>query len=69
MILMRAISIMRAIGRGGGPEIETFFVPERATSKSSEWHLGPKNSNGLSIGFAGIKIIRSERHVKKQVHW
>ncbi len=34
MIWMRAISITRAIGMGG-PEIETFLDPERATSEAS----------------------------------
>jgi hypothetical protein len=34
MILMRAISISRAIGRGG-PEIDTFLGPEMAMSKAS----------------------------------
>ncbi len=34
MILMRLISILKNIRRGG-PEIETFLCPEMATSKAS----------------------------------
>ncbi len=35
MILMRATSITRALGRGRALKIETFFYPEMATSEAS----------------------------------
>ncbi len=58
-----------------GPEIETFVGPEMARAKRVLFGpkkveiSGPTPSNGLSNGFARIKIIKSKSHVNKQVHW
>jgi hypothetical protein len=51
MTLMRALPFLRPL-EGVGPEIETFLGPEMATS------------DGLSNGFACIKIIKSKRQIK-----
>ncbi len=64
MNLMRATSITRAIGRGGGVlKIETLFLgAELAASEASAiWaQISPSN------GFARIKIIKSKRHINNR---
>ncbi len=51
-----------------GPEMETSEASAIWAPKKS-WFLGPTPSNGLSNGFARVKIIKSKRHINKQVHW
>ncbi len=60
MILMRALSITRAIGRGLDLEIET-FGPEKVEI------LGPTPSNGPSNGFARINNIKSKNKKNRYI--
>ncbi len=49
MILMRAPSITRAIGRGRGPEIRDSFCPLMATSEASAIWAQKSRTHSLSI--------------------
>jgi hypothetical protein len=61
MILMRATSVTRA--QIALASLVAMSGPKKVLIS---W---PTPSNGLSNGFARIKIIKSKRHIKKQVQW
>ncbi len=72
MILMRE-NPFRGPLEGVGPENQDFFCGPVATREASAiWdqkNRGPTPSNGPSNVVSRIKIIKSKRHIKKQVHW
>ncbi len=74
MILMGANTLGGPL-EGVGPENRdlqywgTCYARCHFRAQKSRDLQGPTPSNGPSYGFAPIKIIKSKRHIKKQVHW
>ncbi len=60
MILMQAVCIVKAIGRGGTRLLIAISGPKKVSIS------GPTHSNGWSNGFARIKTIKSKRHIKNR---